>query len=211
VVPLDLRSIVTQIACADEEIRSTPLTLAGRDDGADSVMVVWALAHDVGQLLIFLMQQNRTGSDLPLLHGIWLDQRALRLLNQRLITPDSGPIPSHKQTSRLRWIMFLTAAAGLQKDGLVTVAGRAWIQANPPKQISWLWQGWRDADGQLRSRYGLADSLLPSPWPEPLLLALANTIHQRKAITSTIDLMNGLLDARTESSPTHQNNCHKYP
>ena len=190
-VPIDLRPMVNLLACRERDVTPTD---AGNRSGLPSAMVAWTLAHDVGQMLIFLMQQERTDQGIRLLHETWLDQRALRRLNQRLATPDARPIRSHKQTTRLRSLIFLTAAAGLQENGHVTVAGRAWLQEPLPEQISWLWQGWRDADGQLRSRYDLADSLLPPPWPEPLLQALATAIHERGAITSAAGLMDALLD-----------------
>jgi len=195
--PIDLRPMLSQFAY---DVTSKAPTIDDRVARHDSNIVTWALVHDVGQLLIFLMQMAQDDRRVTLRYGKWLDQKPLRQLNQRLATQEVGPISSHKGTQRLRWLAFLATVAGLQREGVVTAAGRAWMQEPPAEQFGWLWQGWRQCDGRMRGDYGLADGLLPKPWPEPLLLVLRTMIQAGTTAIAAVDLVHALLD----TSPQEQ-------
>ncbi len=127
--------------------------------------------HDVAILLAWLHRCRQ--SEIPLPFDRWLPADALRSLNRALLHPEPEPLPrSHRQTQRLRCLLFWATAAGLQQAGALSPLGRQWLDLPPGEQLTILWQGWRTASCELRTAFLWPDAPLPAPWPEPLWSAL---------------------------------------
>ena len=95
------------------------------------------LLHDVAQGLCFLIDLGADGRTPLLLHDRWLAPAALAQLNQRLLRPErASALRSHRQAPHLRFLFFLTVAAGLQVAGAPTPRGGAWPAAPRPPPTS---------------------------------------------------------------------------
>jgi len=130
----------------------------------------WPLLHDLAAYLIYRHQHG----DLRPLHGRWLSPTHMAALNRRLLQPDAEPLPrSHKAAPRLCFLAFLGEMAGLVTPHGLTALGWQWLADAPAAQLMTLWQAWQRSSHQLRQRHGQADGALPTPWPQPLVRALA--------------------------------------
>lgn len=135
----------------------------------------WTTAYDLAQWLALLYEQTLAGTPAyPSPGALWPRPHLLQQLNRRLAAPAPEPLPrAPSQINRLRLLLFLADAAGLQQQGVVTPLGWSWLGEPPEQQTALLWRAWCDASPLLRQRYAFADGLLPAPWPAPLLAALA--------------------------------------
>lgn len=135
----------------------------------------WTTVYDLAQWLALLYEQTLAGTPVFAAPGaLWPRPHLLQQLNRRLAAPAPEPLPrAPSQINRLRLLLFLADAAGLQQQGVVTPLGWSWLGEPPEQQTALLWRAWCDATPLLRQRYAFADGLLPAPWPAPLLAALA--------------------------------------
>jgi hypothetical protein len=145
IVPDDLRALVIELRHSTVEFSPT----------------VMQLLHDLAQLLIYCHEQDRV----RLLHGRWLPPAMLRQIGLRLWNPvDLSSIPSHKQHSWLRFLIFLTQAGYFLGDGRLTPRGWDWLEQRSERQWALLWEAWKKAPAALRQEYDLAGGYLPAPW-----------------------------------------------
>lgn len=163
-LPSDLCVLVTQTLCIENRSDQQLDVPFGEDP-----LRGWALCHDVGQLLLLPTQEGKNGQTLALHHGRWLNRHTLRKLNLRLAYEEDPAPSSHRRSCRLRLLMLLAVSAKFLHSGQTTVLGRAWLSEPFADQLVWLWRAWVTCSPELRSRYYLADALLPTPWPMPLL------------------------------------------
>ena len=190
--PADLTSIRTATSlCApddlalDDMLPTVPLAAPFPADAAPfPTPPAWATAYDVAQWLLLLHEQTLTGaSGMPRPGAIWPAPHYLHQLNRRLAAPAATPLPrAPSHNHRLRLILFLADAAGLQRNHTLTPSGWAWLEEPPEQQTAWLWRAWLDAAPTLRHRYAFADGLLPKPWPAPFIAAL-QAMPQRATAT----------------------------
>jgi hypothetical protein len=170
-LPMELRTLL------QAQLRPPVVDDAGVDSAplADlSEPAIPPLVHDVAQLLMVLHHAAVQGDDPAVTaNGRWLRRPQLRALNRRVLQPDVDVQRSHKAAPHLCRLMFLATAAGLQRQGRVQPQGWAWLAASASQQIETLWQAWRLADAQFRTIYAEPDGAMPPPWPEPLVVHLA--------------------------------------
>lgn len=170
-LPADLRPLIPP-PLSSVPLSSAPLSSAPLPPGP--LPPASLLCHDIGQLLIYLHTET-LGPSTRQRHqpSGWLTRAQLHRLNQRLLHPEPAPLPrSHKQTNRLRNLLFFATAAGLIEAGAVTPFAWAWLGEPLSAQSALLWRGWQTASPTLRHRYAQPDAGLPAPWPAPLLTAL---------------------------------------
>ena len=146
VIPLELLPHLRRLVPLPTPSPLSPPTLAPGDLDRD-VAALLALAHQSAQGAIRL--HNRR----------WLPPRLLRALNARLTVPEPGPLRSELQTTRPRFIHFLTRAAHLvaAANGQLelTPAGWLWLNAPPAKRWQALWTAFVTDDAALWTRFRL--------------------------------------------------------
>lgn len=162
----------------------------------DGMQAAAALVHDLAQLLIVLHTQYALNPAAGLLYGRWLRPSVLSALHPRLLAPDDVSLPrSHRQSLRLRLLMFLATTLGLHKDGVITPVGWEWLDAQDAFRYRILWRGYVSADAALRSTYLLPDAGLPVPWPT----YLATVLVQMPAAFQPAALADALLHAQADA------------
>ena len=182
-LPADLWSLFRREPALPAPATDTPI--AGHDTADDAQTAPMApsrspgpasdLLHDVAQVLCFLMDLAAADRTPLLLHDRWLAPAALAQLNQRLLRPErASALRSHRQAPQLRFLFFLTAAAGLQVAGALTPRGWAWLAEPPAARFASLWHAWRTAPLTLCQAYRQPSAALPPPWPDLALKHLTD-------------------------------------